>query len=122
MAFQKRKGDFLLAFAVMIILLEANGCRAALLVKSNTTYHCNGRLDECRIAADVELEFGLVMNANIIRILQGGSNLHPGVAANNPHKPAFPCKNQPNSNCIANGDSPPPCKNNYSCGKQAPKK
>ena len=110
MGFQKRKGDFLLAFVVMIILLKTNCCRAALLVKSNTTYQCNGRLEEYRIAEDVELELGLVMNSNVIRILQSGNTPSVTAGTENPSTPVQ--ENCPTAygNCIANGGTPD-CKN-----------
>ncbi|WRX21910.1 hypothetical protein QQP08_014397 [Theobroma cacao] len=99
---QKKKGEIYLAFVLMIILLKSNCCRAALLVKSNTTYQRNGRLDECRIAQDLELELDLPISSNVIRILQGGSGTVTGGTPNR-NRPAQ--NNCPTAygNCIANG-------------------
>ena len=65
---------------VMLILLNAYCCGAAVFVKSSTTVCCNGRLDECLIEDDLDLE--LLMNPYISRMLKGPSS-HPGVNAVN---------------------------------------
>ncbi|PPD98731.1 hypothetical protein GOBAR_DD04257 [Gossypium barbadense] len=44
-----RNIHILLVFTVTIILLETNGCKADFPVKSNFSYKCKGRLNECRI-------------------------------------------------------------------------
>ena len=44
-------------FVMLMLLLNAYCCDAAVLVKSNTTVRRNGRLDECLIEDDLELEF-----------------------------------------------------------------
>ncbi|TYI18481.1 hypothetical protein ES332_A07G093900v1 [Gossypium tomentosum] len=63
-----RNIHILLVFTVTIVLLETNGCKAAFLVKSNFSYKCKGRLNECRIAealdSELELELDMVMNSN----------------------------------------------------------
>jgi regulator of replication initiation timing len=66
-------------FAIMlIILLNGCCCSASVLVKTNTThtFGCDGRLDECLIEDDLELEF--LMNTYVSRMLKpvdiGNSN------------------------------------------------
>ncbi|KAB1211542.1 hypothetical protein CJ030_MR6G013284 [Morella rubra] len=70
MEVHKRKGGvffYHLAFFVMLILLDSYCCGAAVLVKSNSSFRCDGRLDECLIEEDLELEF--LMNPYVSRIL-----------------------------------------------------
>ncbi|KAG6620687.1 hypothetical protein I3842_16G018900 [Carya illinoinensis] len=71
-----RKGGmhYPVAFIAMLILLllGANSCSGGAavgiqLVKSNTTFGCDGRLDECLVEDDFELE--LLINPYISRIL-----------------------------------------------------
>ncbi|XP_021297630.1 uncharacterized protein LOC110426674 [Herrania umbratica] len=71
MRVDREGGLFSLALFVMLMLFEANGGRAAemLMEKSNTTFRCSGRLDDCRIAEDMELE--LLMDSHISRMLIG---------------------------------------------------
>jgi hypothetical protein len=59
----------LAVFAIMLmILLNGYGCAAAAaLVKTNTTFRCDGRLDECLIEDDLQLEF--LMNPYVSRVL-----------------------------------------------------
>jgi hypothetical protein len=61
----------LAVFAIMLmILLNGYGCAAAaVLVKTNTTFRCDGRLDECLIEDDLQLEF--LMNPYVSRVLSG---------------------------------------------------
>ncbi|GMY12870.1 hypothetical protein FCV25MIE_08109 [Fagus crenata] len=54
-------------FVMLMLLLNAYCCDATVLVKSNTTVRCDGRLDECLIEDDLELE--LVINPYISRML-----------------------------------------------------
>ena len=56
-------------FVMLMLLLNAYCCDAAVLVKSNTTIRCDGRLDECLIEDDLELEF--LVNPYISRVLAG---------------------------------------------------
>ncbi|KAB1221933.1 hypothetical protein CJ030_MR2G008662 [Morella rubra] len=120
MKVQKKKGGILLnhlAFLVMLLLLGSYFCGAAVLVKSNTNFRCDGRLEECLIEEDLELEF--LMNPYVSRILQptGGHN------SQNPNQPfSGPCGN-PNdpqySKCIADlkngGNNQCKCKGIYGC-------
>lgn len=87
---KEQRGIYPLAIVfVMLILLNAYCCGAAVLIKSNTTVRCNGRLDECLIEDDLELE--LLMNPYISRMLPGTSS-HAGVnAVNNANSAA--CEN-----------------------------
>ncbi|GMY12878.1 hypothetical protein FCV25MIE_08117 [Fagus crenata] len=79
-------GTYPLALFVLILLFNAYCCGAGVLVKGNTTVHCNGRLDECLIEDELELVF--LTNPYISRILDGGSG-HPAVnAVNNPNRAA----------------------------------
>jgi hypothetical protein len=59
----------LAVFAIMLmILLNGYGCAAAaVLVKTNTTFRCDGLLDECLIEDDLQLEF--LMNPYVSRVL-----------------------------------------------------
>ena len=64
--------QFSLALVVMImtILFNPNCARATVLViKSNTTYQCNGLLNGCGIGEDLESELDFFMDVNVIRIL-----------------------------------------------------
>uniref|UniRef100_A0A2N9HSJ5 Uncharacterized protein n=1 Tax=Fagus sylvatica TaxID=28930 RepID=A0A2N9HSJ5_FAGSY len=80
-------GTYPLALFVMLILLfNAYCCGAAVLVKGNTTVHCNGRLDECLIEDELELVF--LTNPYISRMLANGKP-HPTIkAVQNRNKPA----------------------------------
>jgi hypothetical protein len=75
----------LAVFAIMLmILLNGYGCAAAaVLVKTNTTFRCDGRLDECLIEDDLQLEF--LMNPYVSRVLAAGDtsggSLNPNSAA-----------------------------------------
>jgi hypothetical protein len=66
-----------LAFFAMLILLNGYCCggAAVVLVKSNTTFRCDGRLDECLIEDDLELEF--LMNPYVSRVLSGTGGPKP---------------------------------------------
>ncbi|KAG6716537.1 hypothetical protein I3842_04G054300 [Carya illinoinensis] len=107
--YYNRKGGmhYSLSFIAMLILLllNANSCSGGAavgiqLVKSNTTFGCNGRLEECLIMEDVlELEF--LMNPYISRILVPDNN--GGTGASKDKNKAYPCgkPGDPYANCIA---------------------
>ena len=61
-------GTIPLALFVMLMLLLNPCCGAAVIVKSNNTVICDGRLHECLIEDDLELE--LVINPYISRMLK----------------------------------------------------
>jgi hypothetical protein len=81
----------LAVFAIMLILLNGYGCAAAaVLVKTNTTFRCDGRLDECLIEDDLELEF--LMNPYVSRVLVDHPPTHPSTGTGVPnHAPFEPC-------------------------------
>ena len=84
-------------FAIMlIILLHGYCCGASVLVKTNTTFLCDGRLDECLIEEDLELDF--LMNPYVSRVLVENHN-----DPTDPKNPFFGvCGGGPNySNCVA---------------------
>ena len=68
-----KKGGFSVAFLMLLILFNPKfySCEAAnFLVESNSSsFHCNGRLDECLISEEIELEF--LMDSHVIRALDG---------------------------------------------------
>ncbi|KAB1201631.1 hypothetical protein CJ030_MR0G002334 [Morella rubra] len=90
MEVHNKKGGILLchlAFLVMLILLDSYCCGAAVLVKSNSSFRCGGRLEECLIEEDLELEF--LMNPYVSRIVAESTppqTPQPG----NRNSPAFP--------------------------------
>ena len=109
--------QFSLALVVMMmILLKPNCGRAAAVLKSNTTYQCNGLLNECRIEEDLESELDFLMDSNVIRILQAAnngkisSNALIATQAVQEHCVSY-------TNCIANGGNAK-CKNITGCRKQ----
>ncbi|XVF54874.1 hypothetical protein PTKIN_Ptkin05aG0216000 [Pterospermum kingtungense] len=69
-----------LVVMTMIIPLNPNSGRAAVVVKSNTTYqyYCNGLLNGCMIGQDLESELDFFMGSNVIRILGDGSSTATG--------------------------------------------
>ncbi|KAG8488329.1 hypothetical protein CXB51_016339 [Gossypium anomalum] len=83
---EKRKTYFLLAFMVIIFLLKINHLRAAFMVKSNTSYECNGHLDKCwtteAFDSELEWELDMVMNSSIVRMLESGSATITGNTVN----------------------------------------
>ena len=101
----------LVPFLVILILLFYPYCSAAagILVKSNTTVHCNGGLNECLIKDEVELDF--MMNPYVTRILRGGSSATGGTG--NPSRGQ--CDAVPT--CVGSK----PCRSSYSrgCGQKA---
>jgi hypothetical protein len=95
----------LAVFAIMLmILLNGYGCAAAaaVLVKSNTTFRCDGRLDECLIEDDLQFEF--LMNPYVSRVLAGGGKGNPL----NPNSPFFKeCGSAPSyDQCVAELKNP----------------
>ncbi|KAG7982371.1 hypothetical protein I3843_04G049400 [Carya illinoinensis] len=117
--YNSRKGGmhYPLAFIAMLILvlLNANSCSGGAavgiqLIKSNTTFGCNVRLEECLIMED-DLELEFLMNPYISRILPSTTTKSPTAGSKQPNKPAVPCGNNgdPYSRCIAhaggNGNS-----------------
>ncbi|KAG2716234.1 hypothetical protein I3760_03G114400 [Carya illinoinensis] len=94
----------ILAMLMMIMmLLDAYCCGASVLAKSNTSFRCSdGRLDECLIEEDLELELGFLMNPYVSRILadQVGTG-----GAENPNNQAISCGQHQDtpqySQCIA---------------------
>jgi hypothetical protein len=96
-------------FAIMLmILLNGYGCAAAaVLVKTNTTFRCDGRLDECLIKDDLQLEF--LMNPYVSRLLDEADH-QPEYAvelSKNPNKPVFPpCGGKSPPNCNTNPVNP----------------
>ncbi|KAJ9173182.1 hypothetical protein P3X46_016345 [Hevea brasiliensis] len=105
---------FPLALFALFILLYTNRCRAALLAKSNNTFHCNGR-DDCFISDDLELESFMESYASIyssrmlaanvkIGVIPQDSSDTPKVCPNSPqycYPPRTPerCKQSYNRNC-----------------------
>ncbi|KAG6660682.1 hypothetical protein CIPAW_03G122000 [Carya illinoinensis] len=62
----------MLLLLMIMMLLNAYCCSPAVLAKSNTSFRCSdGRLDECLIEEDLELELGFLMNPYVSRILDG---------------------------------------------------
>jgi hypothetical protein len=96
----------LAVFAIMLmILLNGYACAAAaaaVLVKSNTTFRCDGRLDECLIEDDLQFEF--LMNPYVSRVLAVDSKGNPL----NPNSPFFKeCGSAPSyDQCVAELKNP----------------
>ncbi|XVF76006.1 hypothetical protein PTKIN_Ptkin13bG0233000 [Pterospermum kingtungense] len=118
MDFQKL---YCVVFVVMIILpLKPNRVRAAVLVKTNATYHhqyCNGLLSGCTIGEDLESELEFFLGSDIIRILKSGGGTKTGGTPNR-YKPAIKQKDcpPPYTQCIAKGPGGhhgPGCKGSY---------
>ncbi|KAG6721553.1 hypothetical protein I3843_03G116200 [Carya illinoinensis] len=86
----------ILAMLMMIMmLLDAYCCGASVLAKTNTSFRCSsGRLDECLIEEDLELELGFLMSPYVSRIL-----LETGTGSTgNSGKPAAKPCGGPNDN------------------------
>jgi hypothetical protein len=96
----------LAVFAIMLmIFLNGYGCAAAaVLVKTNTTFRCDDRLDECLVQDDLQLEF--LMNPYVSRVLTGAQPppSHGQDAVQKPTKPVFnPCSgSSPPAYCTKN--------------------
>ncbi|XVF58450.1 hypothetical protein PTKIN_Ptkin07bG0067800 [Pterospermum kingtungense] len=96
--------QFSLALAVMITMipLKPNCGRAAVLVKTYTTYHCNGLLNGCLIADDLESELEFFMDSNVIRILGDGKGGPNTGGTGNPKQPwQNGCEGLSYAQCIA---------------------
>jgi hypothetical protein len=108
----------LAVFAIMLILLNGYGCAAAaVLVKTNTTFRCDGRLDECLIEDDLELAF--LMNPYVSRVLANDPPKHHGNDAGNPDKAPFEScagPKDPYGKCIDKFKTP----NNHGCVPRPP--
>ncbi|KAG2716235.1 hypothetical protein I3760_03G114500 [Carya illinoinensis] len=88
----------MLMMMMIMMLLNAYCCGASVLVKSNTSFRCSeGRLDECLIEEDLELELEFLMNPYVSRILANGKS-QPN--SSDPDKPIYP---EP---CGSPGDPP----------------
>ncbi|KAG6720835.1 hypothetical protein I3842_03G082400 [Carya illinoinensis] len=72
-------------FAMLIILFNAYCCNASVIVKSNSSFQCNGRLDECLFEEELELE--LLMNPYVSRMLID----YPRPKTDKPGEPAIAC-------------------------------
>ncbi|KAG6682775.1 hypothetical protein I3843_03G116800 [Carya illinoinensis] len=71
----------------MMMILNAYCCSAAVLAESNSRFRCSsGRLDECLIEEDLELELGFLMNPYVSRILAKTGTGNAG----NADQPVFP--------------------------------
>ncbi|GMN64026.1 hypothetical protein TIFTF001_033102 [Ficus carica] len=102
-----------------VILINANGGGAAVLVKSNSSYGCiSGREEECLIAEDMELEhLFMEYGSHVVRVLQAtpqtttqGSNDGSVTPCNNgPGKP-YKCKPDPGPNPSGSCHPPSPFK------------
>ncbi|EOY17500.1 hypothetical protein QQP08_023073 [Theobroma cacao] len=111
---QKKKGEISLAFVLMIVLLETNTCRAALIVKRNPSYQRNGRLDHYRIAEDLELELDLLVSSNFIRILaDDGKPVDIYATLDSGHQAQKNCPSGSYEQCSAKGGGNPDCKSIY---------
>ncbi|GMY14039.1 receptor-like protein kinase feronia [Fagus crenata] len=54
--YNRKGGTYPVALLVMMLILNAYCCDSSVLVESNTTSPCNGRLAECLIEDSSELE------------------------------------------------------------------
>ncbi|MBA0757416.1 hypothetical protein Gotri_020517 [Gossypium trilobum] len=118
---EKRKTNLLLASMVIIFLLKIS--HWGFIVKSNTSYKCNSRLDECRTVetfnSELEWELDMVMNPNFVRILAGGGGTGTG-STGNPKKPwQHPCPNPQYASCPPLAGGKPNCRGEYDrgCGR-----
>ncbi|GMN67777.1 hypothetical protein TIFTF001_036835 [Ficus carica] len=109
-----------MAMLVLVIsCMNANCCRAAVLLKSNATYqNCGngGEADEyhCRLIAE-DLELELLFDSHVSRML-GGDGPDPGTGGTgNGKKPAKPCgpSNPGNPYCNGKGQKPTQNCNKY---------
>ncbi|KAG6660677.1 hypothetical protein CIPAW_03G121500 [Carya illinoinensis] len=98
---------------MIMMLLDAYCCGASVLAKTNTSFRCSsGRLDECLIEEDLELELGFLMNPYVSRILAD----QPGTGkTEDPNKPAAKPCGGPNDNIQYCTSKPKPSKNQKPC-------
>jgi hypothetical protein len=113
----------LAVFAIMLILLNGYSCAAAaVLVKTNTTFRCDGRLDECLIEDDLELEF--LMNPYVSRVLDSkpGSPTQNSLHENTPVCGGVPynCTPQPSKSPNPKGCNPPGVYNKCASERHGP--
>ncbi|KAG7986477.1 hypothetical protein I3843_03G083000 [Carya illinoinensis] len=98
---------------MLIVLLNGYCCGAAVLVKSNSSFQCNGRLEECLFELE-ELDLELLVNPYVSRMLkQGAGDVHPAMNALEASKAAIPCgqPGDPIGSCVAKKG----CKGTYNC-------
>lgn len=118
--FEKRKTNFLLASMVIIFFLKINHCGTAFIVKSNTSYKCNSRLDECRMVetfnSELEWELDMMMNSNVVRILVSGSGTGTGGTGNANQPWQKPCPHPQYHSCPALASKKPNCRGPYDRG------
>jgi hypothetical protein len=114
----------LAVFAIMLmILLNGYGCAAAaaaVLVKSNTTFRCDGRLDECLLEDDLQFEF--LMNPYVSRVLVNGQPAGTGNTGNSGSAGFKDCKTSytpcvakasgTNNNCVKKNEYDKSCGHN----------
>jgi hypothetical protein len=97
-------------FAIMLILLNgyaSASAAAAVLVETNTTFRCDGRLDECLLEDDLQFEF--LMNPYVSRVLAGNNDTPKSEdAIYNQNKSVFPECSTPNYKCSATPGNPKP--------------
>ena len=108
-----------MAMLVLVIsCMNANCCRAAVLLKSNATYqNCGngGEADEYHcglIAEDLELE--LLFDSHVSRMLAGEGGNGGSSGSDNRNKPVKPCGSSNPGNPYCNGQGGKPKEN---CGK-----
>nr|POF16649.1 hypothetical protein CFP56_69300 [Quercus suber] len=109
MEVQKAEGGiYPVAFFVMLMLINAHCCGAAVLVKSNASVRCDDHPSECLIEDEVELEY--LMNPYISRMLVDPPKEHPGEDA--VYKPDKACEDKcSNHRCLKRH-------NTYRCNSQ----
>ncbi|TYG60779.1 hypothetical protein ES288_D07G095100v1, partial [Gossypium darwinii] len=114
---EKRKTNLLLASMVIIFLLKISHWGTAFIVKSNTSYKCNSRLDECRTVetfnSELEWELDMVMNSNIVRMLQSGSATITGSTGNANEPSQKNCPEPSYGSSLPATGSNPNCKGIY---------
>ncbi|MBA0790340.1 hypothetical protein Gohar_014999 [Gossypium harknessii] len=121
---EKRKTNLLLASMVIIFLLKISHWGTAFIVKSNTSYKCSSRLDECRTVetfnSELEWELDMVMNPNFVRILEGGGGTGTGNTGNAVKPWQRPCPDPQYASCPPLAGGKPNCRGTYDrgCGKK----
>ncbi|KAB2073536.1 hypothetical protein ERO13_A07G080300v2 [Gossypium hirsutum] len=120
---EKRKTNLLLASTVIIFLLKINHCGTAFIVKSNTSYNCNSRLDECRAVetfnSELVWELDMVMNSNFVRILASGGGTGTGNTGNANQPWQKPCPDPQYASCPPLGGKKTNCRGTFDrgCGR-----
>ena len=91
MEVQKAKeGIYPVEFFVMLMLINAHYCGAAVLIKSNASVRCDDHPSECLIKDEVELEY--LMNPYISRMLADPPKEYAGEDA--VYKPDKACEDK----------------------------